>query len=342
MPQPPDKETTPPPDPSVVQGTAKPDPSVVQGTATADASAVQGTAEAMLSGRSLLPGVIAFGVIVVIGLLAISIGVLALNRTFDADKLDPAGRNELIAARVDHDAILAVGYSCPAPNDSAPTIKVADHLLTMAADDTTQQPTGSAPPPMALQEPSYMLAAIVMSQHIGWARIALAEEARWTSVSMQIFQWWVVVIGAITTVLISIKAISNERTNSHLAIGIAAIIFSTVGTAVATMNSFYAPRVTHDQDQRSLQALQALHLELATAITREESVCDPLNKGPADWRVKRIKAIAAQYAAVMSATQAPSSAPDSDQPDAAPDKPTGSGAKPPPAADLAASAVAPR
>lgn len=345
MPSPPENETTPPPDAPVAPGTIKPpDASAVQGTAKPpDASTVPGAAQESLAGRPFLLGVIAgIVVLVVVGMLALVIGVLPVNRTFDSSKLDAAGQNELAAAKVDHDAILAVGYSCPGPKDSAPTIKVSYQLLTMAADGPDQPSSGAAPPPMSLEEPSYILTAIVMSQHIAWARIALAEQTRWTFVSMQVFQWWVVVIGAITTVLISIKAISNERTSSHLAIGIAAIIFSTAGTAIATMNSFYSPRVAHEQDQRSLQALQALHLELATAMTREGSVCAPLNKGPTDWRVKRIKAIAQQYAAVMSASQAPSSAPESDESSGTSDTPTGSGGKTPPAADLAASGASPR
>jgi hypothetical protein len=265
---------------------------------------------------------VAGGVIITIGLLALWAAVHDINRPFDVNHPSQIGTYEKIAAKANHDAIVAVGYLCDSERDeTGKAIRVSDYLLTMAADNDADQLTNNAKssPPMSLQPPSYILAAIVLSHHIGWARIALAEEVRWSYIAVQIFQWSIVVIGAITTVLISIKAMSNDQWRFYIAVGIAAIIFSTLGTAIATMNSFYAPRVTHDHDEHSLRALQTLHLQLATGITREDHVCDPPTRSwTNDWRFKRIKAIAEQYAAVMSSAPDPQNNTPDGEPDDAP------------------------
>jgi hypothetical protein len=127
---------------------------------------------------------------------------------------------------------------------------------------------------------------------------------------MQIFEWWIVLIGAVTTILIAIKTMSGERSDLTTAIGVAAIVFSTLGTSIATLNSFYTSRLIYERDERALQALQALHLQLATGITRQETVCDPPKKWPEDWRVKRIKELTDQYAATLGSTPATVSAPE--------------------------------
>jgi hypothetical protein len=152
-------------------------------------------------------------IIFTISVLAlVSKGVRENNYHFDATNLTTTGQNERIAARANHDAILAVGDRCAGEtNKSAHTVKVADYLLTMAADTDLKRGTSGSGPPMLLEAPNYILAAIVLSHQIAWARIALAEQERWSRLEMQMFQWSIVVIGAITTVLISIKAMSNER-----------------------------------------------------------------------------------------------------------------------------------
>jgi hypothetical protein len=88
---------------------------------------------------------------------------------------------------------------------------------------------------------------------------------------MSLLQITLVVIGAITTILISIKSISHPGTNAtsgpYFAIGIAAIVFSSLGTAVAALNSFYHPRELYLESDHSLLALRQLHSDVVAYVT---------------------------------------------------------------------------
>src|SRR5271163_1422429 len=96
-------------------------------------------------------------IIFTIGVLAlVSKGVRENNYHFDATNLTTTGQSERIAARANHDAILAVGYRCAGQtNKSAHTVKVADYLLTMAADTDLKRGTSGSGPPMLLEAPNY-------------------------------------------------------------------------------------------------------------------------------------------------------------------------------------------
>jgi len=269
---------------------------------------------------------VAGGIVVLLlaGLLLLKV-VQALDAVPDLHRQSTAGQSEWIAARADHDAILDIARECAndvdqivrrinESGDTARKVPVSAHLLSMTLDEApTSLPTGGQPEPIVLPTPNSILPAIVLSYRIGWSRVALAEQERESEVRMNHFQWCIVLIGAITTILISIKTISQIRPGLQIWIGVIAMIFSTLGTATATMHSFYAPRIVHDHAQQGLQTLQALHLQLTSAVVRDRHPCDPPKPWPNDWRAKRIKAITDQYVAAIGAAHAPANAADSDE-----------------------------
>jgi hypothetical protein len=256
--------------------------------------------------RSLI--VISIGTLAIIFIGVIVLVVSGANHTFDIKNLSATGETEEVMAQADHDVIRTIGYLCGNSTGSG-KITVPSYLLTMAAGDpapkaAAQEAPQPAPPSMSLEEPSYILAAIFLSHRIAWGRIAFAEEERWYWKEAQVFQWGLVMLGAITTVLVSIRSMSIQG-RFHNLIGMLAIVSSALLTAMTTMNAFYAPRVAYERNGHALQALQTLHRELATGMTRE-SVCNqPAKPWPNDWRFKRIQALADRYEAVMNSAQAP-------------------------------------
>jgi hypothetical protein len=277
--------------------------------------------------------------IVALGIIFIGLIILVVheaNHNFDINNLSNTGETEKLMAQADHDVIRTVGYLCADYSTGSKTITVPGYLLTVAAGDhpdpnaAQEKAPQTTPSSMSLQEPSYILAAIVLSHRIAWGRIAFAEEKRWYWKEAQVFQWGLVIFGAITTVLVSIRSMSVQGRFNNL-IGTVAIVSSALLTAMTTMNAFYTPRVAFEQNAHSLQALQNLHRELATGMTWE-TVCDrPAKSWRNDWRFKRITALADQHAAVMNFGQTPVSAPEDDGQNDAPNagQPTPNSLTPP-------------
>ena len=101
----------------------------------------------------------------------------------------------------------------------------------------------------------------------------LAGRAVTQHLVMQVFEWTIVASGLFTTILISVKAFASPRSRDYLLLAVAAIMLSSFGTAVATLNSFYTPRIEYERTERSLASLRALHWALAASITRENNPC---------------------------------------------------------------------
>jgi hypothetical protein len=154
-----------------------------------------------------------------------------------------------------------------------------------------------------LDTPSYLLAAVALSNDIARSRVDIASENTRDYITMLVLQWIFVGIGAITTILIAIKSTSTVRSHAYLAVGIAAIIFSSLGTATGTLISFYTPRVTYQRSSHALATLRGLHHQLVQGIARQGQICEPMSWSK-DWRVTRIRALADRYASIMEAAQA--------------------------------------
>jgi hypothetical protein len=127
------------------------------------------------------------------------------------------------------------------------------------------------------------------------------------------FQFTIVGIGAITTILISVKSISNSGQSEfaghwYFWIGIAAIIFSSLGTAASALNSFYGPRETYLKTERSLSALRQLHSDIVARVTSTTDTEHPENcpkSNPAnkdDLYGKQVQDWSAKYGAIVTAS----------------------------------------
>jgi hypothetical protein len=144
------------------------------------------------------------------------------------------------------------------------------------------------------------------------------------------FQWAIVIIGAVTTILISPKSImtaDDSQKTLSLKIGIFAILVSSVGTAASALNSFYGPREAYLKAEQSLAALRQLHSDIAIQIgsirePQSKRECpsfdpankeDPLYKQVQDWKTK----LAAIVTASDSGSSYPADTPVPDQSGAA-------------------------
>jgi hypothetical protein len=164
--------------------------------------------------------------------------------------------------------------------------------------------TSKGPPVFSMS--NYARTAIYLSDAITRARIESANNAYSNHSTMLWFQWAIVIIGAVTTILISLKSIvPGEDTLKRLSlhIGIAAILFSSIGTATSALNSFFGPREAYLKAERSLAALRQLHSDVAVQIAgireppgkQDRKECptfdpagkdDPLAKQVQDWKTK--------------------------------------------------------
>lgn len=196
-----------------------------------------------------------------------------------------------------------------------------------AAALESKGPAAEAKPLPGLALSNYARTAIYLSDEISRSRVESANNAyvgHWVMVG---FQWIIVFIGALTTILISLKSIMTADGGQKawsLRVGIAAILCSSIGTATSALNSFYGPRETYLKAERSIAALRQLHSDIAIQIgsirepqgKKECPSFDPANKDDAlykqvqDWKTK--------LGAIVNASDSGSSSPsETDVPDQA-------------------------
>jgi hypothetical protein len=223
--------------------------------------------------------------------------------------LTAAAYDEWNAAKTDHDVVVSVAEQCRLESAKlTPKLTVPAPLLTIIPTELrgtapVNDRTSGAERKVEVETPSYMLAAIILSNEIGRSRVDVAGNKTRDNAWMQIIEWALVLIGAITTVLISIKSLTAERSSVFTAIGIAGIIFSTLGTSLAAINSFYSPRSIYERDERTLSNLRSLHLQLVNGLTREPDLCQSWDNRGQDWRFVRIKSLADRYVVIASAVE---------------------------------------
>jgi hypothetical protein len=218
------------------------------------------------------------------------------SRTLEAQftRIGPAAFQEWRLATGDHEIIAAAAAACTkiADLDSLPNYIRAQLRLDLLPNGSIGQSpfdenTRKEPKQFALS--NYMRAAIYLSDSISRGRIESAATASDNYSSMFWFQLAIVGIGAITTILISIKSIAppdspGKAISLSLWVGILAIIFSSIGTATSALNSFYGPRESYLKSERSLSALRQLHSEIAAKIasSTDPDKCPKLNPASKD------------------------------------------------------------
>jgi hypothetical protein len=149
---------------------------------------------------------------------------------------------------------------------------------------------------------NYQNSALYLSDAISRGRIQAAKAAADSDDKRIMYQWALIVIGAITTILISIKSMSNERTSVYLTIGILAIIFAALGTACSSIIAFYNPNDLYYRNERALLQLRQLHIDLAAEVVSANDPCEPMDiNKPDNPKVKRLKDLTTRLTGILNA-----------------------------------------
>ena len=261
--------------------------------------------------------------IVVVGIAVVAIGIGLARYGYEYFKntnsesakvardyadVSPAAIQEWQLARADHENIAAAVAACSNIFDleAQPRfVRLELRLETLPDGSQGYSPSKEAKgDAKQLTLTNYQRAVIFLSDSITRSRIESATTANLNYSSMFWFQLAIVGIGAITTILISIKSIAptgNSQTAVSLSlwVGILAIIFSSLGTATSALNSFYGPRESYLKSERSLAGLRQLHSDIAAKIASNTVVApntcpgfdpkeqnDPYFKQVQDWTTR--------------------------------------------------------
>jgi hypothetical protein len=202
-------------------------------------------------------------------------------------------------ARADHEAIAVTVAQCFDWGDAyvSPGFLNKQLMLDMGpTGDRLRYPkTPDAAPSKSLKLPSFLRAAIYLSDAITRARVELAGALSSNACVMRVLNIAMIIIGAITTTLISVKATAgSEQMKSSLyqIIGIAAIILSALGTMASGLNSFYNPQEQYSRHQKSLDMLKQLHVEVASAVSSQDldmcraKMTEDASKKVKDWSAR--------------------------------------------------------
>ena len=147
---------------------------------------------------------------------------------------------------------------------------------------------------------NYQSSVLYLSDAIRRARMRAAALTADNKDRAVRYQWALIIIGAITTVLISIKSMSNERTPVYITVGILAIIFSALGTACSSIIAFQNPGDIYARSERALVLLRELHMDLAVEAVSADDPCEPMNRSkPDDSKVKGLKDISSRLTGIL-------------------------------------------
>ena len=245
------------------------------------------------------------GAVLVLGAL-LWVGIPTIYRSLVPNEhgLLPASVQELAAARSEHNAIVRIAEICAAEKSENPDKIIHEPFIIIESD---QHDVDLAAVRDATQLPGYLDASLYLSHAMAIGRSQLAGQAVTQHLIMEVFEWTIVATGLFITILISVKAFASPRSRDYLLMAVAAIVLSSFSTAVATLNSFYTPRIEYEKTERSLAGLRTLHWTLAAGITREKNPCADKSAWT-DWRASHIRELANGFVAIMSATARPSAA----------------------------------
>jgi hypothetical protein len=245
------------------------------------------------------------------------------NSVMPDDKgLLPAAKTEEASAFREDQAIHRVAEMCVAAGKQADgnaggSQLQASSVLNVNYPSMDQIKVRENPPLREL--PGYLDAETHLSEDLVSARTQLAGKVVIDELISELFEWSLVATGLFTTILISVKAFASPRSNGYLSMAIMAIVLSSLGTAVATLNSFYTPRIAYEKTQHSLASLRSLHWTLAGEVLRAQNPCE--DKGSwNDWRPRHVRDLTNSFVAIMIASMNATAAPNSpdDRPDPAP------------------------
>ncbi|MEA2940623.1 MAG: hypothetical protein QOD09_1152 [Bradyrhizobium sp.] len=107
-----------------------------------------------------------------------------------------------------------------------------------------------------------------LSDSIARARVDNAQDAANDYRDLQVSTWSAILIGLATTVLVSLSSTEFGKGDGRLSRGIRvlAIVFPALGTAVAAITAFYAPREGLSRSSQALVSFRQIHDQIATDI----------------------------------------------------------------------------
>jgi len=163
---------------------------------------------------------------------------------------------------------------------------------------------GANPAPV-LNLNNYQASVLILSDAVSRARMQIAGIVASSKTRMERYQLALIIIGAMTTILISVKSIANEKTRGYVTIGILAIVFSALGTACASINAFYSPSDTYARSERALLQLRQLHTDLSLAVASADDLCKPMDsQAPNDLKTKSLKDFSTRLTEILNGSGA--------------------------------------
>jgi hypothetical protein len=191
--------------------------------------------------------------------------------------------------------------------DTTPRLSSAD---AVASDATPRLSSVDADPIPSLTQKERAL--LQLSINLGEQRLALLEKVRSSYFFWQATALVSIVIGMVTTILVSISSTEFGRGDGHnqRLLRVLAIIFPAIGTAVAAIIGFYSPQAEWSQASRSLASETQLHdqmgfgvWEITCPTTDADPNADQLTTSLKEWskRFTDIQTIANATGAATSA-----------------------------------------
>jgi hypothetical protein len=131
--------------------------------------------------------------------------------------------------------------------------------------------------------------ALQLSRILVGERVDLSKKVRDLYSELQWMQWIIIVIGFFTTALVAVSATEFGKGDGRAAksIRILAVVFPALGTAVAALNAFYAPREQYGQATHTLASLVQLHHQIA--VETLGSLCTDENDARKAFELKLVQ-----------------------------------------------------
>jgi hypothetical protein len=127
--------------------------------------------------------------------------------------------------------------------------------------NTNYQPNAAPPAETARLPHHHEMALVQLSRAIGDHRVSLATKADETYSKAQLATWIVVILGFLTTIVVSLNSTGWGKSEEKLATftRFFAIALTAAGTAISAIVAFYSPQSEWNDTKRMLSSLAELH-----------------------------------------------------------------------------------
>ena len=209
----------------------------------------------------------------------------------DANAISEQAKSEPFTAYGDHWHIALWFASCLGHTSigELPDVLVAQLTPFGMATWSGAKISVDKPPAIQLREVSEL------SLNLYRDRIGGAAAVRAASKNYEIMQWIIILLGLITTIVVSLSSTEYGKGEERLAksLRLVAITLPALGTMVAAANAFYAPSQKALQATRTLASLGQLHSQIALEVWA--TGCPPANGDPKNPNLAKIDDKIAQW-----------------------------------------------